>query len=62
MSKVLAEKGVIKLIEEPLTDGSKVFDVMVGPVTFYLPDQRKAKQFYELLIGLDYDAGALTEV
>jgi len=54
MAKILDEKGVIKLVEEPLTDGSKVFDVHVGPVTFYLPDQAKAKQFYELLIGLEH--------
>ncbi len=60
--KILEEKGVIALVENTLTDGSKAYDVAVGPVTFYMTGQVEAEDFYNQLTGLSYDSAAMTAV
>ncbi len=53
--KILEQTGSLRLLQSILTDGSKVFDVEVGPVTFYMDDPIKAAKFYELLTTVPYE-------
>ncbi len=52
---ILKQTGALRLLKSTLTDGSKVFDIEVGPVTFYLDDPIKADKFYELLTTIPYE-------
>ncbi len=53
--EIVQQKGAVRLVKSILTDGSEVFDVEVGPVTFYVEDAKKASELYTLVSSTPFE-------
>lgn len=51
----LEESDGVSIWKETLTDGSDVFDVMVGNIIFYPADEQEAWKLYAVMASVSHD-------